>query len=120
MATSLGDYTVASQYPAGTILLSGATSGAPVGTPSGAPGGAPTQELGYFSRMVAGNVGAATTLIAVLILVILFMALYYCGIGPIGPFVACTCARQKKPAAAAPAVVADTETENLIDSINKA
>jgi len=71
--------------------------------------------------MVAANVGAATTLIAVLILVILFMVLYYCGIGPIGPFVACTCTRLKKPAAAPPVVVvADTETENLIDSINKA
>ena len=115
MATSLGEYTIASpQYPAGTILL-------PTGAPTGAPVGAPAQELGYFSRMVAANVGAATTLIAVLILVILFMVLYYCGIGPIGPFVACTCTRLKKPAAAPPAVVvADTETENLIDSINKA
>jgi len=117
MASSLGEFTVASpQYPAGTILLPGAS----VGTPSGTPGGTPTYELGYFSRMVAGNAGAATTLIAVLILAILFMLFYYCGIGPIGPFVACTCARQKKPTAAPPAAVADTETENLIDSINKA
>ena len=118
MTSSIGEYTVATpQYPAGAILL---PAGAPAGS-MGATMGAPTQDLGYFSRMVAANVGAATTLIAVLILVILFMVLYYCGIGPIGPFVACTCTRLKKPAAAPPAaVVADTETESLIDSINKA
>ncbi len=88
---------------------------------AGAQANSPQQPPGYLTQMVISNPGTAAIVISLLITFILIMVIYYSGIGPIGPFVVCTCASAKKPATVEPApATTDVETESLIDSINKA
>ena len=117
---SLGDYTVPTapngaapmQYSMGAAYAPAMVNGS-VNTPQQPPG--------YLTQMVISSPGTAAIVIGLLVTIILIMVIYYCGIGPIGPFVACTCTQLKKVAAADPApATADVETESLIDSINKA
>jgi len=83
-----------------------------------------SQSTSKYTQMVVDNPSSAAILIGVLVLIIVFMFVYYCGIWKIGPFVACTCTKikkDKKPTEEAEGFVAtDPETESLIDSINKA
>ena len=79
------------------------------------------EPLSGWTLYFASNPGTATMIIGVLAVLVLLLILYYHGCGPIGPFASCACKKSKKTGSADTELTqtADTETENLIDAINK-